>query len=72
MFIPVKKIKKWFVVPITGKTTFKVIEQTFLLKKHVSFKGVTKEEPLSQKTVLTDKPKDEAERFVYMKENNLK
>lgn len=70
MFINVKTKKQWYVIPIIGKTTFKVVEVKIQVMRHVTDKWNIKEEPISKKTVLTDKPLNVAERFAFLKEHH--
>jgi hypothetical protein len=70
MFINIKIIKRWLVHPIEGKLTFKVVEYQYQKMRHVKDKWHTKEEFHSKKTVLTNVGRDEAERFVFLKEHN--
>ena len=72
MFIKVKVIKKWHLFPITGKLTFKVVETKHWKLQHKIDKWHVKVEEayISKKTVLTDKPLDECERFIFLKEHN--
>lgn len=72
MFTNIKTIKKWLVLPICGKTTFKVVEYKYLIQQHKMLPKVKREELHSFKTVLTDKPLDECNYFVHKKEHNLK